>query len=73
MGPQAAPNPKKGWHRRPFLLAVHEQDCQSAPAVDGRTQSFTRRSRRALPITDTELRLIAALAIIGESKSPKNG
>lgn len=34
---------------------------------------FTLRSRNALPITDTELRLIAALAIIGESSQPKNG
>lgn len=31
------------------------------------------RSRRALPITDTELRLIAAAANIGLSSKPKNG
>ena len=35
--------------------------------------SSTRRRRRALPMTDTELRLIAALAIIGLSRMPKNG
>jgi hypothetical protein len=35
--------------------------------------SLTRRSLSELPITETELRLIAALAIIGDSKSPKNG
>ena len=35
--------------------------------------SSTRRRRRALPITETELRLIAALAIIGLSRMPKNG
>ncbi|MBC7405082.1 MAG: hypothetical protein H7252_05305 [Cytophaga sp.] len=36
-------------------------------------QSFTRFSRSALPVTDTELKLIAAAAIIGESSNPKNG
>ena len=33
----------------------------------------TRRSRRAFAITDTEDRLIAAAAIIGESRMPKAG
>jgi hypothetical protein len=32
-----------------------------------------RRNRSALPITDTELKLIAALAIIGLSSHPKIG
>lgn len=35
--------------------------------------SFTRLSLSALLITDTELKLIAAAAIIGESSKPKNG
>jgi hypothetical protein len=35
--------------------------------------SSTRRRRRALAITETELRLIAALAIIGLSRSWTNG
>jgi hypothetical protein len=35
--------------------------------------AFTRRSRRALPTTDTELTLIAAAAIIGLSSRPKKG
>jgi hypothetical protein len=34
---------------------------------------FTFRNRNAFPITETELRLIAALAIIGESSQPKKG
>jgi len=34
---------------------------------------LTRRRRNALPITETELKLIAAAAIIGFSKSPING
>ncbi len=37
------------------------------------THSSVRRSRSALPITDTELKLIAALAIIGLSSRPKAG
>ena len=36
-------------------------------------ESVTTRSRNALPITDTELRLIAAAATIGESSSPNIG
>ena len=32
-----------------------------------------RRSLRALPMTDTELKLIAAAAIIGDKSSPKTG
>jgi hypothetical protein len=31
------------------------------------------RNRRALPITETELKLMAAEAIIGLSSNPKNG
>lgn len=31
------------------------------------------RRRRAFPITETELKVIAAAAMIGESKRPKNG
>jgi hypothetical protein len=36
-------------------------------------QSFTRLSRNALVITDTELKLIAAAAMMGESNNPKKG
>lgn len=36
-------------------------------------QSSTRRRRRALAITDTELNVIAALAIIGLSRMPAKG
>ena len=35
--------------------------------------SSTRRSLRAFPITDTELNVMAALAIIGLSSSPNHG
>ena len=37
------------------------------------SQSASRRRRSAFPITDTELRLMAALAIIGERRSPQTG
>ena len=36
-------------------------------------QTAARRSLRAFPITDTELKLMAAAAMTGESSSPKNG
>ena len=39
----------------------------------GLAQTLALRSLRALPITETELKLIAAAANIGESKSPKKG
>jgi hypothetical protein len=35
--------------------------------------SLTFRSRKALLMTETELRLIAAPAMIGLSSTPKNG
>jgi hypothetical protein len=35
--------------------------------------SLIDRSRSAFPITETELKLIAAPAIIGLSRTPKNG
>ena len=41
----------------------------SAPSA----HNLARRKRNAFPITDTELRLIAALAIIGLKSQPKTG
>lgn len=35
--------------------------------------SLIRRNRSALLITDTELKLIAAAAMMGESSNPKSG
>ena len=40
---------------------------------NGECQALARRSRRALPTTDTELKLIAAAAIMGLSNRPKTG
>ena len=42
---------------------------QAAPTA----HKFARHSRKALLITDTELKLMAAAAIIGESSRPKKG
>ncbi len=39
----------------------------------GSAQTSARRSRSALPITETELNVIAALASIGLSSQPKTG
>ena len=43
--------------------------------VDIKVQSHNlmRRNRNAFPITDTELKLIAAAASIGLNSNPKNG
>jgi hypothetical protein len=38
-----------------------------------RNYTLTPRSLNAFAITDTELKLIAAAAIIGLSRTPKNG
>jgi predicted DNA binding protein len=42
-------------------------------AVRSAIHSFARPSLREFPITETELKLIAAAAIMGLSNSPKNG
>src|SRR2546422_519343 len=39
----------------------------------GTRQRAIRRSRKALPMTETELNVIAALAIIGLSRIPNHG
>ena len=49
-----------GWRTSLSILKTHNY-------------SFTDRSRRALAITETELRLMAAPAIMGLSKMPKKG
>ena len=51
-------------------LAVMRTPCMPPDPSD---QSATRRSRSALAMTETELRLIAAPAIIGLRNQPKNG
>lgn len=41
--------------------------------VSPNTYKLTRRKRKALVITDTELKLMAAAAIIGDRSNPKMG
>ena len=57
--------------------AVVGEGPSEGRAVGGRggvaPYSSTLRRRSAFPITETELRLIAAAAIIGESRSPNQG
>ena len=43
------------------------------PCTDAHPHNDTLRSRKALLITDTELKLMAAAAMIGDSNRPKNG
>jgi hypothetical protein len=42
-------------------------------AVRSAIHSFTRPSLREFPITETELKLIAAAAIMGLNSNPKKG
>ena len=44
-----------------------------APLVLRTVHNFTFRNRSALPITETELKLIAAPAMMGLRSNPKNG
>ena len=41
--------------------------------IEALSHSCARRNRSALNITETELKLIAAAAMIGESSRPKKG
>src|SRR5690349_5724916 len=49
------------------------RDCFAALAMTACPYRCTLRRRSALPMTSTELALIAALAIIGLSKRPNAG
>ena len=57
----------------------HEGGQQQGAEPSGHRHQYTlahstaRLSRSAFPITDTELTLIAAAAIIGDSSRPTNG
>ena len=50
-----------------------EQECGFSSKPSDYTENLTARRRSALVISDTELKLIAAAAIMGLSSSPKNG
>ena len=54
-------------------IQVMDADSCKSGITGTLDQSSRRRSLRALAMTDTDDRDIAAAAIIGDSKSPKNG
>jgi len=60
---------RNSWH---FPATGNKDQAQSA-ADNSQTDNVVRRNRSALPTTDTELRLIASAAIIGESSTPNTG
>ena len=57
-------------NRKPKRIFGFPGNCKANFRPD---QSFVERNRKALRITETELKLIAAPAIIGLSRIPKNG
>lgn len=59
--------------RQPISTASFESLTDIARQNRTRGHSFCARSLKALPITLTEDRDIAAAAMIGESSNPKNG
>ena len=72
---QAGDEPARPWssthrRRREFAMTGTRATRWLGGSV---TQSRTRRRRSAFAITDTELKLMAALAMIGLSRMPENG
>ena len=70
--PAATRTPKLVISKSPMRKKTGKMGISSGLA---RAQGYSgdRRSRSAFPITDTELNVIAALAIIGLSRRPKKG
>ncbi len=58
---------------RPPCLERRGKNIGVPAAFPAYRYSCVRLSRNALVITDTELKLIAAAAMIGESSNPENG
>jgi hypothetical protein len=82
--PKGGPPHKRGgraqrnWdQRRSCVRLTFHRPASPSPNREMRFSSDAQRSRfrrrSALRMTDTELNVIATLAIIGLSKSPKNG
>jgi len=53
------------------VIPIKEQQAERHLALNA--HSFALRRRSELPITETELKLMAAAAIMGLKSSPKNG
>jgi hypothetical protein len=63
-------------NRRYFIAAGergHDLFASRRPSVRSAIYSFARSSLREFPITETELKLIAAAAIMGLNSNPKKG
>ena len=58
---------------RPGSVAAGATQASRLGGGISRPYRSMRRSRSAFAMTDTELRLIAALAIIGDSRMPNTG
>jgi hypothetical protein len=58
---------------RRYLREGHPKTARAQIALAAAGHRRNLRSLRALPTTDTELKLIAAAAIMGLNKMPKNG
>lgn len=56
-----------------FVLPSGDYVMASEVGASGQHYTCARRSRSALAMTDTELRLMAAAAMTGESRMPKKG
>ena len=71
--PSPRPSPASG--EREFVLCFSPRAGRRVTGSRpfGPAYNSTRRSRNALAMTETELRLIAALAIIGLSSTPATG
>ena len=59
--------------RAAFSYLIDYADADTGLVADSYTDILTMRSRKALPITETELRLIAAAAIMGDRSNPNTG
>ena len=66
------PPPARRWRAR-LVCAPTDRVYRPPRRRHASPQRAARRSRSALPITDTELNVIAALAMIGLSSRPKSG
>ena len=65
-------NPQASGCRCPLLFGG-DRDAGQRAVPPGQPHSRTARRRRALAITETELRLMAAAAMIGLKRMPKAG
>jgi len=70
---------RRGGYRHEDERARHRHRSEERPHREASIppapsdHSSARRRRSALPMTDTELKLIAAAAIIGDSSRPNTG